>query len=205
MLSLYGRETSINVQKVAWALGELGVRFEWVGRDGQVGNIGVEKYEDLNAAQRVPTLVDNELVLNQSNSIIRYLASEYRGELWLEDPGERAQADQWMEWQSTDLWVDMTPTFWGLIRTPENERNMLVINHHIKNLATHFEILDNHLANRDFIIGKHLSMGDISIGTGIYRYMSLPMKRPHYPNIDNWYTRLQDREAYRDYVMIPIS
>ena len=205
MLSLYGRETSINVQKVAWALGELGVRFEWVGRDGQVGNVGVEKYEDLNAAQRVPTLVDNELVLNQSNSIIRYLASEYRGELWLEDPGERAQADQWMEWQSTDLWVDMTPTFWGLIRTPKNERNMLVINHHIKNLATHFEILDNHLANRDFIIGKHLSMGDISIGTGIYRYMSLPIKRPHYPNIENWYTRLQDREAYRDYVMIPIS
>ena len=190
---------------MAWALGELGVRFEWVGRDGQVGNIGVEKYEDLNAAQRVPTLVDNELVLNQSNSIIRYLASEYRGELWLEDPGERAQADQWMEWQSTDLWVDMTPTFWGLIRTPKNERNMLVINHHIKNLATHFEILDNHLANRDFIIGKHLSMGDISIGTGIYRYMSLPIKRPHYPNIENWYTRLQDREAYRDYVMIPIS
>ena len=205
MLSLYGRETSINVQKVAWALGELGVRFEWVGRDGQVGNIGVKKYEGLNAAQRVPTLVDNELVLNQSNSIIRYLASEYRGELWLEDPGERAQADQWMEWQSTDLWVDMTPTFWGLIRTPKNERNMLVINHHIKNLATHFEILDNHLANRDFIIGKHLSMGDISIGTGIYRYMSLPIKRPHYPNIENWYTRLQDREAYRDYVMIPIS
>ena len=205
MLSLYGRETSINVQKVAWALGELGVRFEWVGRDGQVGNIGVEKYEDLNAAQRVPTLVDNELVLNQSNSIIRYLASEYRGELWLEDPVERAQADQWMEWQSTDLWVDMTPTFWGLIRTPKNERNMLVINHHIKNLATHFEILDNHLANTDFIIGKHLSMGDISIGTGIYRYMSLPIKRPHYPNIENWYTRLQDREAYRDYVMIPIS
>ena len=205
MLNLYGRETSINVQKVAWALGELGVPFEWVGRDGQVGNIGVEKYEDLNAAQRVPTLVDNELVLNQSNSIIRYLASEYRGELWLKDPGERAQADQWMEWQSTDLWVDMTPTFWGLIRTPKNERNMLVINHHIKNLATHFEILDNHLANKDFIIGKHLSMGDISIGTGIYRYMSLPIKLPHYPNIENWYARLQDREAYRDYVMIPIS
>ena len=205
MISLYGRKTSINVQKVAWVLGELRVRFAWVDRHGQVGNVGVEKYENLNAAQRVPTLVDNELVLNQSNSIIRYLASIYRGEIWLKNPGERAQADQWMEWQSTDLWVDMTPTFWGLIRTPENERNMLVINHHIKNLATHFEILDNHLANRDFIIGKYLSMGDIPIGTGIYRYMSLPIERPHFPNIENWYARLQDREAYRDYVMIPIS
>lgn len=205
MISLYGRETSINVQKVAWALGELGVRFEWVDRNGQVGNVGVEKYESLNAAQRVPTLVNNKLVLNQSNCIVRYLASVYQGELWLKDLNERAQADQWMEWQSTDLWVDMTPTFWGLIRTSENKRDMLLINHHIKNLATHFEILDNHLMERDFIVGNHLSMGDIPIGTAIYRYMSLPIERPHFPNIENWYARLQDREAYRDYVMIPIS
>ena len=91
MLSLYGRETSINVKKVAWALGELGLQFKWVDRDGQVGNVGVEKYEILNAAQRVPTLVDNKLVLNQSNSIIRYLASVYIGKLWLKDPGERGR------------------------------------------------------------------------------------------------------------------
>ena len=110
-----------------------------------------------------------------------------------------------MEWQSTDLWVDMTPAFWGLIRTPENERNMLTINHHIKKLATHLEILYNHLVNRDFTVGKYFAMGDIPVGSGIYRYMSLPIERPHFPNIKNWYARLQDRKAYRDYVMIPIS
>ena len=205
MLSLYGRKTSINVQKVAWTLGELAVQFEWMDRDGQVGHVGVDKYENLNATQRIPTLVDDELVLSQSNSIVRYLASVYQGNLWLKDPGERAQADQWMEWQSTDLWVDMTPTFWGLIRTSENERDTLAIKQHIKNLATHFKILENHLERRDFIVGNHLSIGDIPIGTGIYRYMSLPIERPSFPNIENWYARLQDREAYRNYVMIPIS
>ena len=205
MLSLYGRETSINVQKVAWALGELGLKFDWIDRKGQIGSVDVEDYEKLNPARRIPTLVDNGLILNQSNSIVRYLASVHQGNLWLEDPGERAQADRWMEWQSTDLWVDMTPTFWGLIRTPEEERNMPIIDQHIKNLATHFDLLDKHLTNREFILGNRFSMADIPIGTGIYRYMSLPIEHPHFPNIDNWYGRLQDREVYRKYVMVPVS
>jgi glutathione S-transferase len=205
MLSLYGRETSINVQKVAWTLGEMGLRFDWIDREGQIGNVGVEDYENLNPARRVPTLVDNGLILNQSNSIVRYLASVYPGDLWLKDPAERAQADRWMEWQSTDLWVDMTPTFWGLIRTPEEERNLPMIDQHVENLTAHFELLDKHLANREFIVGDRLSIGDIPIGTGIYRYMSLPIEHPHFPNIENWYERLKDREAYRKYVLVPIS
>ena len=205
MLSLYGRETSINVQKVAWALGELGLQFDWIDRKGQIGSVDVEDYEKLNPARRIPTLVDNGLILNQSNSIVRYLASVHQGNLWLEDPGERAQADRWMEWQSTDLWADMTPTFWGLIRTPEEERNMSIIDQHIKNLATHYELLDKHLSNREFIVGDYFSMGDIPIGTGIYRYISLPIEHPHFPNIDNWYGRLQGREVYRKYVMVPVS
>ena len=205
MLSLYGRKTSINVQKVAWALGELGLQFDWIDREGQIGTVGVENYENLNPTRRVPTLVDNGIILNQSNSIVRYLASVYQGDLWLKDPEERAQADRWMEWQSTDLWVDMTPTFWGLIRTPEEERNMPIIDQHIKNLATHFDLLDKHLTNREFILGNRFSMADIPIGTGIYRYMSLPIEHPRFPNIENWYGRLQDRGAYRKYVMVPIS
>ena len=205
MLSLYGRKTSINVQKVAWALGELGLQFDWIDREGQIGTVGVENYENLNPTRRVPTLVDNGIILNQSNSIVRYLASVYQGDLWLKDPEERAQADRWMEWQSTDLWVDMTPTFWGLIRTPEEERNLPMIDQHVENLTAHFELLDKHLANREFIVGDRLSIGDIPIGTGIYRYMSLPIEHPHFPNIENWYERLKDREAYRKYVMVPIS
>tara|TARA_A100000164_G_scaffold337662_1_gene331397 strand:- start:5423 stop:6040 length:618 start_codon:yes stop_codon:yes gene_type:complete len=205
MLRLYGRKTSINVQKVAWALGELELQFDWVDREGQVGNIGVEGYESLNPARRVPTLVDNRLILNQSNSIVRYLAAIYKGDLWCKDPAERAQADRWMEWQSTDLSVDMTPTFWGLVRTPEKERNLTIIDQHIKNLTVHLELLDKYLENREYIVGNSLSMGDIPIGTGIYRYMSLPIEHPHLPNIESWYKRLQDREAYQKYVMVPIS
>jgi glutathione S-transferase len=205
MITLYGRETSINVQKVAWTLGELALEVDWVGRDGKVGDVGVENYEKLNATRRVPTLVDDGLTLTQSNSIVRYLAATYGSGLWPEDPGERAASDRWMEWQSTDVWVDMTPTFWGLIRTPPEDRDMTAIGRHVENLAAHFQILDDHLKTRAYVGGDRLTMGDIPIGTGIYRYMSLPIERPSLPHVEAWYARLQEREPYRTYVIVPLS
>ena len=205
MITLYGRGTSINVQKVAWTLGELSLDFEWVDKDGVVGAVAVENYDSLNPTRRVPTLIDGDAVLTQSNAIVRYLAARYDGGLWPADPGERAAADRWMEWQSTDLWVDMTPTFWGLIRTPEHQRDMTAIAIHVGNLANHFRVLDAHLADHACILGNRLTMGDIPIGTGTYRYMSLPIERPELPNVEAWYARLQDRKAYRTNVMVPIS
>ncbi len=205
MITLYGRNTSINVQKVAWTLGELSLDFEWLDKDGVVGAVAVENYESLNPTRRVPTLIDGDAVLTQSNAIVRYLAAKYGGGLWPADPAQRAEADRWMEWQSTDVWVDMTPTFWGLIRTPEHRRDMAAIGKHVDNLAGHFRILDAHLANRDYVLGERLTMGDIPIGAGTYRYMSLPIERPGLPNVEAWYSRLRDRDAYGANVMVPIS
>lgn len=205
MITLYGRKTSINVQKVAWTLGELSLDFAWMDKDGVVGTVAVEDYESLNPTRRVPTLIDDGAVLTQSNAIVRYLAAKYDGGLWPADPAERAAADRWMEWQSTDVWVDMTPAFWGLIRTPEHQRDMTAIEKHAANLADHFRILDAHLANRDYIFGERLTMGDIPIGAAVYRYMSLPIERPGLPNVEAWYSRLQGRSTYRTSVMLPIS
>ena len=83
MLKLYGRNTSINVQKVAWTMKELGLNWEWVDRRGVVGSIDTEEYRKLNPAGQVPTVSDNGLLLRQSNAIIRYLAKTYgEGSQW---------------------------------------------------------------------------------------------------------------------------
>ena len=38
------------------------------------------------------------------------------------DPRARADADRWMDWQQTVL-TFMTLLFWGLVRTPEDQRD----------------------------------------------------------------------------------
>jgi hypothetical protein len=50
------------------------------------------------------------------------------GSLWPGDPVARAAADMWMDWQISRLMPDMTVIFWGLVRTPEDQRDYPAIN-----------------------------------------------------------------------------
>ena len=72
-------------------------------------------------------------------------------------------------------------------------------------LASSWNILENHLAGRDFIVGDNFSMGDIPVGCAFYRYKTLEVTRPYLPALDAWYNRLKSRVAYKKHVMIELS
>ena len=78
MIELFGRRTSINVQKVSWALCELNLKFKWHEENGQIGKVNVENYEQINPQLIVPTLNDNGIIISQSNSIVRHLYRKYK-------------------------------------------------------------------------------------------------------------------------------
>ncbi len=80
MLKIWGRATSSNVQKVLWCCGELGIPFERVDIGGPFGGNQDPEYLALNPNGLVPTVRDGELVLWESNTICRYLATTHRGE-----------------------------------------------------------------------------------------------------------------------------
>ena len=85
MLRVWGRNASINVQKVMWAIGELGLEHERIDAGGAFGHLDTEAYGTLNPNRRIPTLQDGSLVLWESNVVVRYLASKYgAGGLWPE-------------------------------------------------------------------------------------------------------------------------
>src|ERR1043165_6791788 len=124
MVKIWGRTTSSNVQKVMWAVGELGVAHERIDPGREFGGLAPAAYGARNPNRRIPTLEDGDVVLWESNVIVRYLAAKYGdGTLWPEDPAVRGVADQWMAWEQTTLAPEMRPVFWGLVRTPEPERD----------------------------------------------------------------------------------
>jgi len=203
MLKLWGRNTSINVQKVLWVLGELDLAYDRIDVGGAFGGLDQPAFLALNPNGLIPVLEDGDAHIWESHAIIRYLAAKYdAGGLWPEDPADRAQADQWMEWHVTTLYPDFIATFLGLVRTPPSQRNMASIELAAKRAGWHYEKLEEHLEGRDFICGDSLTMGDIPLGATLYRYFTLEIERPDLPNIEAWYARLQERAAYRDGVMI---
>ena len=131
MIQLYGRRNSINVQKVSWALCELNIEFKWHDEHGKFGTVNVENYEKLNPQMIVPTLDHNGTIINQSNSIVRYLYRKYTDVYEISKAEDIAIAEQWMEFQATDLQLNMTPIFWGLVRNPPEDRDQDLIDKNI--------------------------------------------------------------------------
>jgi glutathione S-transferase len=206
MLKIWGRNNSINVQKVMWAVGELGLPHERIDAGGAFGGLDSADYGVLNANRRVPTIEDDGVVVWESNACVRYLAARYgAGGLWPEDPAVRACADMWMDWQQTTLLPDMTTVFWGLVRTPEAERDHAAIKAAAARLGDLWRRLDDHLAKRRFVAGDSFTMGDIPVGAACYRYCQLAIERPRLGAIEAWYERLQQREPYRMHVMLPLT
>ena len=206
MLKILGRTNSSNVQKVLWACDELELSYQREDIGGDFGGTQESKYLAMNPNGLVPTMIDNGNVLWESNAIIRYLCENHAPNLLLpEDPWQVALAQQWMDWQQTVLAPAIRPVFWGLVRTPEDERNVEEIAAGQTQTASAMTILDHHLSQNTFVAGSSLSLGDIPVGIMAYRWFQLDIERIELPHLARWYQSLADRKAYRDRAMIGLS
>lgn len=209
MIKIWGRNTSSNVQKAMWAVGELGLAHERIDIGGAFGMNREPKYLAMNPNGLVPTLEEEDgFLLWESNSIVRYLAGKYdkNGALEPKDPKQRALASQWMDWQLSVVGPAITPAFWGLIRTPEDKRDMAAIKTSQEKTAAAMQILDAQLGKTKFVAGDAFSYGDIPVGVMCYRYVQLVPNRPATPNLDRWYAAISARKAFQDHVgSIPLS
>ena len=118
MLVIWGRDNSVNVQKVLWCCEEIGVEYKRIDAGLNFGVVNTPEYRGLNPNGLVPTIDEDGFILWESNTIVRYLAAKHaRGTLWPEDVRARARAEQWMDWSNSMFWPAIRPLFMGLIRT----------------------------------------------------------------------------------------
>jgi glutathione S-transferase len=173
----------------------------------QYGIVNEPQFRQMNPNGLVPVIEDGGAVIWESNAVVRYLAAKYgKGTLWPEDPAARAQSDKWMDWCATVYWPPMREVFWGLIRTPPEKRNPELIETSRKKAAEILNILDAALANSDYIAGKQLTIGDIPLGTISWRWFGIDgLKRQSLPNVEAWFKRLSQREAFKKSVLLPLN
>ena len=143
----------------------------------------------------------------ESNTIVRYLCAEYGTEQgwYLADPRQRALADKWMDWTTSSFAAPFRPLFWGLLRTPEDQRDWVAINAAHKQCAQLLAIADETLANQPYLSGDQIGMGDIPLGSFIYAWFELPIERPDMYHLQAWYERLKQRPAYQAAVMTALT
>jgi glutathione S-transferase len=207
VLTVWGRRSSFNVQKVMWLIGELGLEHRHTPAGGEFGGLDSPQFKAMNPTGRIPVIDDDGTIVWESHAILRYLAARNgREQFWSDHPGEQSRADRWMDWSQTTLQPDfMGGIFWGFYRTPESQRDWPTIREKVACCSRHFQLLDEVLADRQFLCGDFLTLADIPVGTSLFRYFGLDIERPRIPNVEAWYRRLQERAAYREHVMVPFG
>jgi glutathione S-transferase len=205
MLKIWGRNTSINVQKVMWAIGEMNIPHERVDVGGTFGRTKEPFYLAMNPNSLVPTLEEEDgFILWESNTIVRYLASKHgAGTLEPSNPRERALASQWMDWMLTVCAPAIHPLFWGLIRTPPEQRDHARIDEARGNITAALRMLDAQLAKTAFAAGDNFSMGDIPVGLITYRFRKLVPERQGLglDNLERWFLGLEARPAFKAHIL----
>ena len=200
MLKMWGRNTSSNVQKAMWAVGELKLPCERVDVGGAFGRTKEPFYLAMNPNSLVPTLEEEDgFTLWESNSVVRYLAAKHGGTLEPKDAKARAKAQQWMDWQLSVMGPAITPVFWGLIRTPPEKRDQTAIDNGKAKTTDAAKILDAQLGKTRFMAGEEFSYGDIPVGVMVRRYVELVPERPALANLERWFGEIAKRPAFKEH------
>jgi glutathione S-transferase len=207
-LKIWGRTNSVNVQKVLWCLRELDLAYERIDAGMQFGVNNEPDYLAMNPNGRVPTLVDGDYVLWESNSIMRYLCLAYgKGTLiYPEAPKQRAAVERWLDWTLSTVQPVDRPVFWALVRTPPEQRDMAAIQKDADAAALVWRIADQHLATRRFIEGDEFTIADIAIGTFARRWLGVEgITRPRQPHLERWLKNLASRPGFAEFIAKPMT
>ena len=196
MLRLLGRNTSGNVQKVIFLLEELGTPYTREDYGRQFNNTQDAAYLKLNPNGKVPTLVDGDTVIWESNTILRYLASKHKKEtLNQAELAARTEVERWMDWLLAAVNYQYVQVFKDS-KKAANER-AATFEADAKELVAQLSILDGALVGKAWAAGKDFTIADIALGPVMHRCLDFPIALPALGNLKAWREKLRERPAFK--------
>lgn len=195
MYKLLGRQTSGNVQKVLFMLEEIGAKYEREDYGRLFENTQTAEYKVLNPTSKVPTLVDGNTAIWESNTILRYLSASNGNALNGATPAEKTQIERWMDFLLAAINPGYMTAFKGAKLTPEEQTPEY--KEGVKDLAAQMQIIDGHLAGKDFLALGKLTIADIACAPILKRCVDFKIGRPAMPNLERWVAAMAARPAFQ--------
>ena len=194
MIRLLGRQTSGNVQKVIFCLEELGLPYVREDYGRQYGNTLTEDYRKLNPNAKVPTLIDGDLVIWESHTILRYLSAVHKPALTGATPAERTMVDRWMDWLLGSLNTPYVAVFKDAKKPPAERAADFAAQS--ADLVAQIKILDGHISGREWFALDRLTLADMALGTIVKRCLEFPIERPACSELQRWQAAIDARPAF---------
>lgn len=195
-----------NAYKAALALQLSGLDWEPVFVDFFNGATrSAEFRRDINAMGEAPVLVDGDVTLTQSGVIQMYV-TEKSGKFGGTTQDERREVMRWMFWDNHKLSSQAGMTRFLMNFLPADKRPEQVIQFTHGRLKAAYEVLNGHLADRDWIVGDAVTNADLCCCSYLYYPEPFGFDRADWPHIDAWLTRISDLPGWKHpYDLMPGS
>ena len=194
-MRLYDYTGSCNCYKVRLLLSHLGVPYERVAVDIFAGDTLSDEYAQINPARSTPVLEVDGRYLPESNAILTYLAHETQ--YVPTDPFEQAQVIGWLIYEQTDI----VPMIGGLRfrlltgRLTTSDRDA---ERRRQGALEVLRTLDDHLATRDYLVGRSYTIADIAVYGYTHRADEAGLELEPYGNVRAWLTRVEQQPGYME-------
>lgn len=195
MMKLYTNLFSPNARKVHAVAHEIGIELDVHTVDLRAGEQRTPEYLALNPNGKVPTLVDGDTVMWESNAIVCYLAGKKDTELWPKSD-KRYDILRWMFWDSNHLSNALNRLFGQKFFNRANP-DQGIIDRAAKDFRKYATILDGNLSNKKYVTGDTLTLADFAIGVGFGYIQSLELPIGGLDNLGRWWAALSRTESGR--------
>ena len=143
---------------------------------------------------KVPTVIDGDTVIWESNTILRYLADTQAPALTGATAAEKTEVERWMDFLLAAINAGYLAAFKGS-KLAEGERPPEFAGQ-VKDLHAQMAILDGHIAGKEFFALGKLTLADIALAPIVGRCLNFPLERAAMPDLEAWFDRMKARPAF---------
>jgi glutathione S-transferase len=180
----------------------LGINAEFVAIDLKSGQLKSPEYAALNPNKKAPTLVDGDLVLWESNSIMAHLCIQAGSDMWpARNVAEQVEVLRWLAWNDCHWSPAVGPFYFEHIvkttfkfGTPDSA----ALKEKVPELTRYADVLEAHLTGTTHLACGRLTVADFSAASMARYWKESEMPFGTYPNIVRWLDALQAIPAWAD-------
>jgi glutathione S-transferase len=199
-MKLYYFPPSPNTRKAHAVAIHLGLPLDLRLIDLQQGEQRTPEFMALNPTGRTPVLQDGDFILWESTAIMQYLASQVPNSLWPEDARSRADIMRWQSWQLAHWHGVCQPLQYENFVKPLlqlGEPDPQVVQEATERFHQEAAVLNDHLAEREFLVGDGLTLADFSVASDLTYAGPGQFPLTDYAHLRAWYARIEALPAWQ--------
>lgn len=196
-LTVYGPARS-RVSRTLWMLEEIGAPYRHISIRHGLSGIRSPAFLRINPYGRVPTVVDDGLIVWESLAINLHLAKRYGGALGPQNADEDAQVTMWSLWTATEVEMVAHEVYVHTVREPPELRNPASVATAVSQLAPALQALEQAIREGDgYLVGRRFTVADLNVACILHYLRGLPSAFDATPHVAEWYTRCSSRPAFK--------